>query len=415
MENEERLLYTIWLNQACGHNPKTVYRILEKFQTPEEAFRANHFDAGFYKILKLARVLTMDRTLESAKRLLERCRKQDILVLEQEDERYPQQLKNLTHAPTLLYAKGNLPDLNRILGISMVGTRNATADGEKAAEMLGRTLAENGVTIVSGMAKGIDGAAHCGALEAGGTTLAVLAGGVDVIYPTEHTDLYRHILDHGGILSEQPPGTRGRAQFYEQRNRIVIGLSYGTVVVEGELRSGTSMSARIATENNRDIFAVPGNPMNKAAALPNELIRDGAKQVLGPLDVLEEYIDLYPERLEYGMTLKKKPVTGRVMELNHPPKEAPTPSKPEEKPGSEELMYQLELMLQKGSFREEEEAILRYLCQRAETVSFDELAENCGIETGLLSSMLIILQMKKAVEQSAGGQYCFQYTETKNT
>lgn len=406
---DQQLLYAIWLNQACGHNPSTVHRLLKKFQTPEAVFHANHFNPDFYKTLGLGKLLKLSRNLDGAKRLLEECQKKSIQIIGWEDRHYPNQLKHIFEPPLLLYAKGNLPDMNRMLGISMVGTRQATKDGEAVAGILARNLAENGMVIISGMAKGIDGAAHCGALEAGGTTLAVLAGGVDVIYPSEHTYLYQHILEHGGVLSEQPPGTIGKPYFYKQRNRILVGLAQGTIIVEGELKSGTAISARLATENNRDIFAVPGNPINKEAELPNALIRDGAKQVTGPLDVLEEYLELYPERLTYGISLIGKPVVGRVERLLHPLR-APEPiPKVVEKPSQQEREYQLTKILEKGEFRKEEQIILRYLCQKGEWVSFDELAEHCQMEVGALSSMLIILQMKKVLLQQAGGQYQFYF------
>lgn len=413
MEDEKRLLYAIWLNQSCANNPKTIAKVLAKYHTPKEAFLANPYEGELNKILGLGRVLKLDRTLESAKRLLKYCKEHEIHVFDQEDERYPELLRHVSMAPNLLYAKGNLPDLNRILGVTIVGTRNATDDGETMAQQLGRSLAENGITIISGMARGIDGAAHCGALEAGGTTLAVLAGGVDVIYPTEHSDLYRHILTHGGVLSEQPPGVKGKPQFYQDRNRIMVGLSRGTIITEGECKSGTSITARLATENNRDIFAVPGNPIHSASELPNSLIRDGAKQVTGPLDVLEEYIELYPQNLEYGLSVRGVPVTGRVEDLNHPPKTPTELRKEPPVPTAEEQKYQLELMFQRGSYKAEEVKILQYLSEHIGMVSFDELVEGCEMNAGKLSSMLIILQMKKVISQSAGGQYCIQFTMTE--
>jgi len=408
MIDEKRLLYTIWLNQSCGHDPDLIHRILKKYQTPEAAFSANHFDGEFFKTLQLKRMLKLDRTLDSARRLLDECREKGIEIFDREDARYPELLKNIFHSPTVLYAKGALPDLNRMLGVSVVGTRRPTKDGEEMARTLSRGMAENGICIVSGMAMGIDGAAHCGALEAGGTTLAILAGGVDVIYPTQHADMYQHILTHGAVLSEQPPGTIGKPTFYKQRNRIIAGLSLGTLVVEGDVRSGTSMTARLATENNRDVFAVPGSPLNPAASLPNTLIRDGAKQTTGPLDVLEEYLELYPDRLEYGLSRIGKPVVGKVDALNHPPKIPVIPVTEKKQPTYEERSHRLERKLSEGDFRKEEMQILRYLCQKTETVSYDELAEQCAINPASLSSMLIILQMKGLVRQSAGGHYCLQ-------
>ncbi len=414
MEDEKRLLYAIWLNQTCGHDPVLIHRVLKHYVTAENAFHAKHFDSQFLKLVNLKRILHMDRSLDSAKRLLEDCRKRDILVFDHQDVRYPKGLKNIYQPPTLLYSKGKLPDLNRILGISVVGTRRPTKDGEKITRILGRDLAKNGAVIVSGMAMGIDGAAHCGALEAGGATLAVLAGGVDVIYPTEHTDMYQHILTHGAVLSEQPPGMVGKPNFYKQRNRIIIGLSMGTIVVEGEIKSGTSMSARLAVENNRDLFAVPGNPVNPSAALPNALLKDGAKQTTGALDVLEEYLELYPEQLTYGVSLIAKPVVGQVEELNHPSKTPVREPKKKEKPSLEELKHQLMHRLSCGEFRDEEITILTVLCESEDTVTFDVLAERTQLNPASLSSMLVILQMKGLVLQQAGGQFSIHLDFAKN-
>lgn len=414
MGDEKQLLYTVWLNLTCGHDPDTIHRVLRKYKTAENAFSANHFDPKFLSVLNLKRVLQMENNLDSAKRFLEDCRKQDIFVLDMEDSRYPERLKHIHQPPALLYAKGKLPDLNRILGISVVGTRRPTKEGETMARLLGKGLSENGVCIISGMAMGIDGAAHCGSLEAGGPTLAVLAGGVDVIYPTEHTEMYHHILSHGAMLSEQPPGTVGKPNFYKQRNRIIIGLSAGTVVVEGELKSGTSMSARLATENNRDLFAVPGNPIHPSSALPNSLIRDGAKQTVNALDILEEYLELYPEHLAYGLSLREKPVIGAVENLNHPPHTPKAIPEKKEKPTPEELKHRIQHRLSSGEFREEEIIILNILCEGDETVTFDELAEHSQLSPATLSSMLVILQMKGLVLQQAGGQFSLHPDSANN-
>ncbi len=406
--DEKALLYTIWLNQSCGHEPSRIHRMLKKYQTPENVFSANHFDQDFIKTIRLKRLLSLDKTLDSAKRFLEQCQKQEIQLLSIDDKRYPERLKQMFLPPTLLYAKGKLPDLNRMLGVAIVGTRKPTKEGEAMAGALGRDLAKNGVCVVSGMALGIDGAAHCGALEAGGPTLAVLAGGVDVIYPTLHSEMYQHILTHGAVLSEQPPQTVGKPNFYRERNRIIVGLSAGVVVVEGEQKSGSSMTARLATEGNRDLFAVPGTPMNPMAALPNELLRDGAKQTTGALDILEEYLELYPDNLTYGLSLQENPVVGKVDTLNHPPKTPEPISKKKEKPTFRELQHRIECMIREGEFREEEKILLRYLSQKEDTVTFDELTEVCQIPTAQLGGLLIILQMKGLVQQRAGGQYCIQ-------
>ena len=407
MPNDEEILYKIWLSRCCGYNFGAAHKLLEKFGTAEEVYRANRYSLNFARLAKLKNILSADTSLDKAKKILDKCQSDDIQVIADNDSRYPNRMREVNNPPLVLYAKGKLPDLNKTIGIAVVGSRHCTEDGKKAAEELSEKLADNGFVIVSGMAKGIDGAAHCGALSVGGTTLAVLAGGVDVIYPQEHTKLYYHILEHGAVLSERPPGTIGRGTFYSQRNRLIVGLSAGVVIAEGEKKSGTSITAKLAYNTNRDVFAIPGNPVNPFSELPNSLIADGAKVTVSALDIIEEYIDLYPEFLKYGISIKGKPVVGNTESLTRnagakPPKAKPKPLINENKHTDSRSFDEV---LAESGFSETECKILKYLNDAKDAVLFDDIADECEIEAAALSSMLIILQMKKAVVQSAGGMY----------
>lgn len=410
--DDQQLLYRLWLCQNCGHDPDRVSRLLKKFGSPEGVFHANFYDPSFYRTMNLTGTLNIEPELEGAQRLLESCREQGIRILSITDSAYPENLRHTPNPPQVLYALGKLPDLNRLVCVTIVGTRRCSQEGRQIAEQLGRELSENGVAVISGMACGIDGGAHCGALQAGGTTLAVLAGGVDLVYPPEHTELYRFIRERGAILSERPPGMQGQPQFYRQRNRILAGISHGVVIVEGRERSGTSMTARLASEYSRDVFAVPGKPTDRLAELPNDLIRDGVKLVSGALDILEEYIGVYPEKLEYGLELKGTPVIGRISGTQEPKKgrskRKSTSPKTEGRKPEEKQPVDFEEFLIKGDFQKEECEILRFLYNAGGAADFDELADGCEIDAGALSSMLIILQMKKAVAQSAGGRYALR-------
>ncbi len=199
------------------------------------------------------------------------------------EERYPLSLSPLEDAPPVLTVLGDSALLSRS-SVSIVGARNASLNGRRFAETLARDLGAAGQVVVSGLARGIDAAAHAGALETG--TVAVLAGGADVVYPEENRDLYRAIRERGAIVAESPMGFPPRAQDFPRRNRIVSGLSAGTVVVEASLRSGSLITARLAAEQGRDVFAVPGFPGDPRAQGPNALIRDGAVLVQGFEDVL---------------------------------------------------------------------------------------------------------------------------------
>lgn len=200
------------------------------------------------------------------------------------DDGYPASLAALSDAPPILSVLGNAALLRRT-GIGVVGARNASTNGRRFAETLSRDLARGGVAVISGLARGIDAAAHTGALEGG--TIAVVAGGVDVIYPKENTALYEAIRERGAIVSEMPPGTTPQARHFPTRNRIISGLSLGIVVVEAALRSGSLITARLAGEQGREVFAIPGSPLDPRARGANALIRDGATLVESADDILE--------------------------------------------------------------------------------------------------------------------------------
>lgn len=203
------------------------------------------------------------------------------------DEHYPLALSALDDAPPALSYIGNPALMNKSC-IAMVGARNASLNGRKFAEKLACDLGKAEQIIVSGLARGIDTAAHTGALDTG--TIAVVAGGIDVVYPPENQKLYEEIKERGLIIAESPLGQQPFAQSFPRRNRIVSGLSAGTVVVEATMRSGSLITARLAGEQGRDVFAVPGHPMDPRAEGPNHLIREGAQLIRGADDILEHLL-----------------------------------------------------------------------------------------------------------------------------
>jgi len=202
-----------------------------------------------------------------------------------EEADYPQALAILDHAPMVLSVLGD-PGMLCRRSIAIVGARNASTSGRNFARRMAADLAAAGMTVVSGLARGIDTAAHEGAIDA---TVAVMAGGVDVVYPRENADLYRRIRDRGAVISEIPFGTQPQARHFPRRNRIISGLSIGVLVVEAALRSGSLITARLAGEQGRDVFAVPGSPLDPRCKGPNDLIRKGAKLTETAEDILSEF------------------------------------------------------------------------------------------------------------------------------
>ncbi|MEZ6069668.1 MAG: DNA-processing protein DprA [Pirellulales bacterium] len=215
------------------------------------------------------------------------CRQHHIGVLTAGSTAFPPLLREIPDPPPVLFLKGDITPADGT-AVAVVGSRHATSYGRQQAERLGRGLAQTGYTVVSGLARGVDAAAHRGALAAGGRTLAVLGNGLARIYPPEHAELAIEVSHCGALLSESLPGDAPHPKSFPKRNRLISGLSLGVVVVEAAERSGALITARHATEQNREVFAVPGRVDNRMARGPHRLIRDGARLVESVDDVLEE-------------------------------------------------------------------------------------------------------------------------------
>jgi DNA processing protein len=205
---------------------------------------------------------------------------------------YPAPLAAVDHPPPMIYAKGNTALLNRP-GIAIVGSRNCSSAGHAFARQLASNLGDAHLVVISGLARGIDGAAHEAALENG--TIAVVAGGIDVFYPPDHAKLQRRIAEIGCLVSEMPPGFKPRAKEFPRRNRLISGISYGVVVVEAARRSGTLITARLANEQGREVFAVPGHPLDPRAEGTNRLIKSGATMITEASDILDAIRPMLPD------------------------------------------------------------------------------------------------------------------------
>ncbi|HRC63402.1 MAG TPA: DNA-processing protein DprA, partial [Dehalococcoidia bacterium] len=224
-------------------------------------------------------------------------------ALAPDDPRYPSRLHEIADAPPLLYVKGSwIPDDE--WSVAVVGTRRATAYGRQAATEFARGLAANRVTVVSGLARGVDTVAHHTALESGGRTVAVLANGLDTVYPPENARLADQIAAQGALMTDYPLGTKPRADFFPRRNRIMSGVALGTLVVEGEPTSGAMITARLALEQNREVFAVPGSIFSTQSSGPLALLRDGATPVGRIEDILEALnLTMVGAQMDFGRAL----------------------------------------------------------------------------------------------------------------
>jgi len=280
-----------WLAMSLtpGLGPTSVRKLVQHFGSAEAVLRASLTElegAGIQAVS--AQSLATGKSAELAREELARARDASVTVVSMDDPLYPRRLKEIYDPPVILYVRGDAGLLEKP-GIAVVGTRHPTPYGSGMAERLGCDLASQGLVIIGGMARGVDTASHRGAISAKGKTIAVFGTGVDVIYPKENSRLSEQILSGGGALvSEFPLGTFAAPQNFPIRNRILSGMSVGVLVVEAAEYSGTRITARLALEQNRDVFAVPGNVTNKNSWGPNTLIKQGAKLVATWEDVWED-------------------------------------------------------------------------------------------------------------------------------
>ena len=286
--------YLIWMVETARFPKREIPRLLEQFGSAKGVFEAGEGALSAHIKLKDAQKAAIaDKDLSRAEAILAACKRQDIGVLGILDDAYPQRLKNIYDPPAVLYIRGTLPDFQRLPAIALVGQRQATPYGKTAAEKLGYQLSNRGVIVVSGMAEGIDGAAHGGALQGNTPTVAVFGTAIDKCYPSFHGGLLRQILRHGAAISEYPPGSRTYTSNFPQRNRIISGLCLGTVVVEARKKSGSLITATCAMDQGRDVFAVPANYNSITSEGCLELIQNGAKLIRNADEILDEYRGMY--------------------------------------------------------------------------------------------------------------------------
>ena len=312
------LKYWLWLTSLPGLGNQLRLALLQHFGSPEDVYFA---DEGRYLLAGADReqaARLADKRLTEADRILGLCDRLRIRIVTLQDADYPDRLRNIFDPPCLLYARGRMPRFDEELAVAMVGTRTCTPYGIRAAEELGYGLAKGGALVVSGLARGIDTASIRGALRAGGVTAAVLGGGVDVVYPRENRNFFEDVAAAGVLLSEYPPGTEPKPGHFPIRNRILSGLCAAALVVEAPERSGALITANLALEQSRDVYAVPGPIFARDSVGCNRLIRDGAGLVEEPWDLLRDYVERFPGKL-------KRPSQPAPEELHEPPEPVELP------------------------------------------------------------------------------------------
>ena len=390
----------IWLTTRKGLGSRGVMQVLEFFGTPERAFYADpeQYDQ-IPGLSALARSSLRDKGQEGTDRILGDCDRLGVRIMTLNDGNYPERLREIADPPAVLYIRSGLFRFDQEAVIGIVGAREPSPYGEKVAAQLGLDLARNGVLLVSGIAQGIDSIALKGALQGGGRVVSVLGGGVDVPYPWQNRYLYEDVAAAGALISEYPPGTPPIGEHFPVRNRIISGLALGVVAVECARRSGTMKTVEHAMEQDRDVFAIPGNidaPMSEG---PNWLLRQGARPVTCAQDILEEYLDRFPQQLSKAAPLSPEAARQRLEQVRS------REQTPEPAAKAEQEREVVPRERQKSRFTDDQLSILHVLGEKGKQYTADELVERTQIPARRVLSALTMLQVDGAVQEHPGRRF----------
>lgn len=420
------LKYWVWLSTLRGIRPRVKQLLLERFETPQGIYFA---DEAAYRTLEgiTQRELEVLKHREDSavQRVIETCARDHIRIITLQDAEYPERLKHIYDPPVVLYVKGRLPMVDGEVAIGVVGTRKATPYGLKMGRQLGFSLAKGGALVVSGLAAGVDSAAAEGALQAGGSCIGVLGTAIDEVYPRFNTQLFDDVAAVGALVSEYAPGAKTGPEDFPLRNRIISGLSVGVTIIEAPLRSGALITASLALEQGRDVFAVPGNADSSACAGSNRLIKEGAKAVTNAKDILEEYTGLFPGklRLSYqtpnvqGSARTQTPKRGNFLRKMKEKQTKPMQkAKPETGADFVSVRQPVRSGTQKAdpdtllaSFTEPQRAILSAM--RQPSMHVDEIISACGLPASAVLAELTLLQISGTVTQEPGKRFTWNIAE----
>ena len=361
---KEKLLYDLWLDSLWEFAPRKKHLLIEKYGDSRKVYELGQTDiqegmkTGIQENDRI-------RTLKEAEKILEEMERSEIMAIAWDDEEFPERLRQINNSPWMIYLYGRKELLDERC-VAVVGARKASEYGKTVAQSVGRRIAATGAVVVSGMAGGVDSWAHRGALDhqgERGNTIAVLAGGVDVCYPKANRKLYAEICRRGLVLSEFRPGVHPRSYYFPMRNRLISGLSEATVVVEAAIGSGSLITAELAMEQGREVYAVPGNIDRIGSVGTNKLIKDGAAILISVEDLIHELYLEDENCVEIGGLIGEE--------------------------SGEEVL---------GA---DEKGIVKYLLQNGEA-NTEQLVRSTGLSASKINGLVTILEMKGIVSTAIG-------------
>jgi len=405
------LNYFLWLSTRRGFRPGEIWGLLRYFGTPERIYFAEREEYDLLPLSPAKKAALLDKDLTGAEKIQADCDRLSVRIMTIQDADYPERLAQIDDPPCVLYLKGRPLKVDGALTIGVVGTRSCTPYGVDMAGRLGLELARSGAVLVSGIAEGIDAAALKGALQGGGTLISVVGGGTDMPFPPEHRWLYADVAAAGTLVSEYPPGTTNDGWHFPIRNRIISGLSMGVAVVEAGERSGALITARLALDQDREVFAVPGAANAPASLGCDRLIQRGeAKLILSAVDILEEFVPLFPDRVEILEPMEDTEAAQRLDAVPMAVQEGRRRQKVRKKEpqGEKEVdngpqRAYISLSDAPETFTDDERDVLLALGERDLTA--DEITEAAQIPARRVLSALTMLQVRSRVEERLGKRF----------
>ncbi len=375
-------LYWLWLTAMPGITNDDIQTLRENFDTVNEIYNAADFD-GIYGLKPNVKRGLRNKSMKRAEHILEYAEKCDIKLLSYDDINYPDMLRNITNPPFMLYLKGNILNWDRLLSIGVVGTRKCSDYGIAATKKICTEIAEKGVTVVSGLAEGIDAAAANAAINAGSISIGVLGCGIDRVYPAKNWETYNRVAKNGAIITEFPPGTPPLKHNFPWRNRIISGISKGVLVVEAPKKSGALITAEYAVEQGKDVYSVPGSIFRQESEGTNGLLSGYAKAVTCGKDIIDEY--------PYEAARLKTSPKGILSRLTEKKNEVNT----EIKFNVNDKKYQ--------SLSDDEKVVVGLLIEH--NLHIDEIKRLSGFNISKLTPMLSILEFGGYIQKMPGNNY----------
>ena len=397
----------LWLSLHFGAGASIYHKLYSHFGSVSAIYDCDDADVDCIDWLSSHhKKKLLDKNLDHAHEIMDWCDCYGVEIVTPSDNEYPFPLRQIVKFPAALYYVGKLPDFEKELCISVVGTRNLTIDGQRNAYNLGYGLAKGGAIVVSGMAKGIDGVAQKGALYAGGRSVAVLGCGIDVIYPKENAALMQKLSVVGAVVTEYPPKTPPSGSNFPVRNRIISALSSATVVVEADLNSGSLITARYAKEQGKELFAFPGPVNSFTSKGTNQLISEGAKVATAAIDVLEHFMDIFPNIDLSASKLKpdlSKARNGATNKFSNQGFYSQIKNEYTGNISAKKTNTEPQMLFDK-SVLDEKELMVYDSLEFGKPVTLDNLA-SMQFDVSELAPIITMLEIKGAIESTPGGFY----------